>query len=248
MLKVEYIVNYNEFKGPINLLLELINKKKVDIYQIKIYDIIQGFLDYIEINNTTPLDTISEFLYIATLLLEIKASSIIPSQNKMEEEQSQDNKDLKFLREREKIYSIYKKAANYILKLKESENVYFVREAAIEEDFLDAIPDFLNNLNIDNLNKIASRLLKKNEFTIDLSKVHIEDATITIIDAMNNIKKIVEIKKEVTFKEITKNYKLLIDKIICFLSILELYKNEYIDIIQFENFGNIIIRKFNYNL
>ena len=79
---VQYLIEYSDFSGPANLLLYLIRKKKVDIYQGKISSIIEGFLEYINKNKEILLDTISSFVYIAAILLEIKASSIIPSQNK----------------------------------------------------------------------------------------------------------------------------------------------------------------------
>jgi segregation and condensation protein A len=240
--QLEYSIDYNEFHGPVTLLLESIRKKKIDIYQIRLSDIIQDFLDFIKNNKNIPIDTLSKFLYIITLLLEIKSSSVIPSQNK-EQENIEEEADLSQLKQREEVYSVYKKAANYILKRKNLESIYFIRESPVEPGFIELLPDFFMNLNAENINLIASRLLKKDDFAIDLSRVHIDIASITILDAINSIKKMMEKKVEISFKELAGGYDLLIDKIVCFLSILELYKNEIIDIVQFENFGNITIRK-----
>jgi len=78
-----------------------------------------------------------------------------------------------------------------------------------------------------------------------LSTVYLDNASISIIDEMDRIKRELLSKIEVSFMQLSESYSELIDKIICFLSILELYKNELIDIIQFENFGNIIIKNIN---
>ena len=242
-MEQSYLVKYEDFSGPANLLLDLVRKRKVDIYQIRLSSIILDFLDFIKTNKNIFLDTLSSFLYITAILLEIKSSSIIPSQNKKEEEIEIGDDSLLRLREQE--YRIYQKTANYVEKLIDEEKFYFMREAPLEREFLNVLPDFLDKLNIELINSIASTLLKRNDFIIDLSTVYLDNASITIIDEMDRIKKELLSKKEVSFIQLTESYSELIDKIICFLSILELYKNELIDIIQFENFGNIIIKNIN---
>lgn len=238
-----YLIKYEDFSGPANLLLDLVRKRKVDIYQIRLNSIILDFLDFIKTNKNILLDTLSSFLYITAILLEIKSSSIIPSQSKKEEEIEIGDDSLLKVREQE--YRIYQKTANYVQKLIDEEKFYFMREAPLEKEFLNVLPDFLDKLNIELINYIASTLLKRNDFIIDLSTVYLDNASITVIDEMDRIKKELLSKKEVSFMQLTESYIKLIDKIICFLSILELYKNELIDIIQFENFGNIIIKNIN---
>jgi len=238
-----YLIKYEDFSGPANLLLDLVRKRKVDIYQIRLNSIILDFLDFIKTNKNILLDTLSSFLYITAILLEIKSSSIIPSQSKKEEEIEIGDDSLIKVREQE--YRIYQKTANYVEKLIDEEKFYFMREAPLEKEFLNVLPDFLDKLNMDLINYIASTLLKKNDFIIDLSTVYLDNASISMIDEMDRIKKELLSKKEVSFIQLSESYSELIDKIICFLSILELYKNELIDIIQFENFGNIIIKNIN---
>ncbi len=238
-----YVIEIDDFSGPASVLLELVRKRKIDIYKIRLAAVIQDFIDYINKNKNILLDTITSFIYIAAILLEIKSSSVIPSQRKDFTEDEDLQPDNEALALREKSYRIFLKISNLINRLKSTEELYFIREAPIETQFLDAMPDFLQNLSIDTLNCLASKLLRRADFTIDLSTAYIEDASITILDAMEKIKKAVRDKKEVSFKDIADNYDLLVDKIICFLSMLELYKNEVIDIIQFENFGDIILRK-----
>ena len=238
-----YLIKYEDFSGPANLLLDLVRKRKVDIYQIRLNSIILDFLDFIKTNKNIFLDTLSSFLYITAILLEIKSSSIIPSQSKKEEEIEIGDDSLLKVREQE--YRIYQKTANYVEKLIDEEKFYFMREAPLEKEFLNVLPDFLDKLNIELINYIASTLLKKNDFIFDLSTVYLDNASISIIDEMDRIKKELLSKKEVSFMQLSESYSELIDKIICFLSILELYKNELIDIIQFENFGNIIIKNIN---
>ena len=238
-----YLIKYEDFSGPANLLLDLVRKRKVDIYQIRLNSIILDFLEFIKTNKNILLDTLSSFLYITAILLEIKSSSIIPSQSKKEEEIEIGDDSLIKVREQE--YRIYQKTANYVQKLIDEEKFYFMREAPLEKEFLNVLPDFLDKLNIELINYIASTLLKRDDFIIDLSTVYLDNASISMIDEMDRIKKELLSKKEVSFIQLSESYSELIDKIICFLSMLELYKNELIDIIQFENFGNIIIKNIN---
>jgi segregation and condensation protein A len=238
-----YLIEFEDFKGPVNVLLDLVRKRKIDIYQVRLNDIISDFLEYIKIQKEVLLDTLSSFLYIAAILLEIKSNSIIPSQNRDNEDEGIALVDREILLEREKQFKIFGKVSRYLAKLKESEAFYYVRESPVEKEFVEVLPDFLKNLDLENLNHLASVLLKKEDFLIDLSQIYLDDSTITIIDEMKRIHELVSVKGEVSFKSVTNKYGLLVDKIICFLSILELYKNEAIDLVQFESFGDIIIKK-----
>jgi chromatin segregation and condensation protein Rec8/ScpA/Scc1 (kleisin family) len=163
----------------------------------------------------------------------------------MEEDELSGQQDKGLLEERQKQLALFQKISNYLRDLIEKEKLFYVRESPVEKEFIDIMPDVYKNLDITYLNLLASKLLSKNDFEIDLSTIFIDDSTISIVDEMERIKHLLLEKKEVDFTEVSGKYILLIDKIICFLSILELYKNEFIDIIQFENFGDIRIRALN---
>ena len=243
MEEQNYLITYEDFNGPASLLLELVRKRKIDIYEIKLNSIILDFLNYIKDYKNVLLETLSSFLYIASILLEIKSSSIIPSKNKPPDEAEVMSIDI--LKSREIEYKIFTKISNYIEKLEETENLYFLREAPVEKEFMDIIPDFLDKLTVEEINNLASKLLKSTEIRMDLMKIYMDNASITVIEEMERVKEILIRKKEITFQELSKPYKEVIDKIICFLSILELYKNEIVDVLQFESFGNIIIKRIN---
>lgn len=240
-----YIIKYEKFKGPINLLLELVRKKKVDIYEIRLSTVISDFLNYIKGKKDILLDTLSGFLYIASVLLEIKSKAILPSKSKQGGEDSDsDLLNTDILRRREKEYKIYKKISSYINELRKKEELYFIREAPIEEKFLALFPDFLKDVNIESIHLLASKLLKNKEEEITyLNYIYNNSISKTIFEEINRVKEILTDRDSITFKELTKDLKKLVDKIICFLSILELYKNEVIEIIQFESFGCITIKK-----
>ena len=80
------------------------------------------------------------------------------------------------------------------------------------------------------------------DLVLELVDVYNHRSTINIFDEMERIKKLLSGQKEATFREISSVYGRVIDRIVSFLSVLELYKNEEIEIVQFESFGNIVIR------
>jgi segregation and condensation protein A len=238
----EYLIEYNKFKGPVYLLLELVQKKKEDIYEISLSTIIRDFINYIRNNRNVLIDTVSGFTYVLSILLEIKSRSLLPSRRERttEEENEPDNDILK---RRENEYKIFKKVSNYLAELYDEDSLYYIREAPLEKEFLDLLPDFTADLNLEKLADTASRLLRNREEKLNLEKIYNNRASINIFDEMERIKKVVKEKGSVTFREITSDYREVIDKIISFLSILELYKKGIIDIIQFEYFGSITIKK-----
>ena len=101
-------------------------------------------------------------------------------------------------------------------------------------------------MSVESIHLLASKFLKDREDEITyLDYIYNNSISKTIFEEINRVKDAVNNRDSITFKELTKDLKRMIDKIICFLSILELYKNEVIDIIQFESFGGITIKKFN---
>ena len=164
----------------------------------------QIFWNIYSIQKEVLLDTLSSFLYIASILLEIKSNSIIPSQNRDKDDEDIAIVDREVLLEREKQFKTFGKISGYLAKLKESEAFYYVREAPIEKEFIELLPDILKNLKLENLNYLASVLLKKEDFLIDLSRVYLDDSTITIVDEMKRINEMVSEKGEVSFKSVYK--------------------------------------------
>lgn len=236
-----YKIKQAEFNGPIELLLDLIRKKKVDIYLIKISDIVKGFLDYIKSNKKILLDELSGFLYIAVLLLEYKSRNLLPSSTGTKEEEQEIDSDL--LMKRQKEYLVFKNVAIHMESLYDKEKFYFVREAAIEKRLLDVLPDFLEGLDLQTISSLADKLFKdRPEEGIDLQKIYDDEIKITVSEEMDRIIDILVDNKKHTFRDLSNKYDKLIDKIICFLSLLELYKREKIEILQFERFGNIVVK------
>ena len=237
----DYFLEYEDiFNGPIFLLLELVQKKKIDIYDISLSYIINGFVEFIKEKSGVLLDTISSFTYFSSILLEIKSRSLLPSKKDNEEEEGE--LDINILKRREEEYRIYKKVSNYISSKIIEESLFYIREAPMEKDFLDTFPDFTKKIELEDLWLTACRMLTKDELELDLNDVYNHRSTINIFTEMGRIKEMLQSREDITFRELSSVYEKVMDRIISFLSILELYKNEEIEIIQFESFGNIVIK------
>ncbi len=236
----EYLISNEKYRGPIKLLLELVQSKKIDIYQISLNDIISGFIKFINENKPATMDIISGFVWTASVLLEIKSRSLLPSKKKQDHKMEPGEE---LLREREREYRIFKKISSYLEKTMETEQLFFLREAPLEKEFMEIMPDFLEGININDLLGLATMLLKGEPVQLNLDIVYSHSNIKTIYDEMDRVKQRLYSKPELTFRDLTMEYEQIIEIIICFLSILELYKNEEIEIIQFENFGSILIKK-----
>jgi len=235
-----YSIKYEGvFDGPIDLLLELIRKKKIGIYDIRLSYIINGFTDHIRQAGGVLLDTMSRFVYFSSILLEIKSRSLLPSQKKAEEK---GELDVNILKRRETEYRTYKKVSNYLNSRVQESALLFIREAPIEKNLINILPDFMEKLDPVQIWMTAGKLFSKNSLDMELVDVYNHRSTINIFDEMERIKSVLSGNREVTFREISSIHEKVIDRIISFLSLLELYKNEEIEILQFESFGNIIIR------
>ena len=237
----DYFLEYEDiFNGPIFLLLELVQKKKIDIYDISLSYIINGFVEFIKEKSGVLLDTISSFTYFSSILLEIKSRSLFPSKKTDDGEEGE--LDINILKRREEEYRIYKKVSNYISSKIIEESLFYIREAPMEKDFLDTFPDFTKKIELEDLWLTACRMLTKDELELDLNDVYNHRSTINIFTEMGRIKEMLQSREDITFRELSSVYEKVMDRIISFLSILELYKNEEIEIIQFESFGNIVIK------
>jgi segregation and condensation protein A len=234
-------VEIKDFSGPLTVLMESIQKKKIDIYEISINIIIKDFLKYLKKNNKIMLEELSGFLYIGAILLELKAKSLIPSRNS-ENTDPENEVNLEVLARREHEYKFFREISDYFSELIENESIYLVREAPLEEQFFGFFPEIFKNIKLIDIYNLASKLLITKEEKVSIASFYREKITKTIFQEIDRIKIILAKRDDISFKELTGSYSNLIDIVICFLSILELYKNEIIDIEQFELFGEIIIK------
>ena len=232
-----YEVNLKEFNGPLDLLLHLIKKEDIDIFDIDIDKITKQYLDYINLMEQLNLDVASEYLVLAAELMEIKASSLLPKKEVNDDEFEEDPKDqlIKKLIEYEK----YKEITNTFKELETYRHEVYTRITDELVTYKETTSNKNYGIELEDLVNAFKNFLKRKELDKPLNtKIAKKDYSIN--ERSKQIKNIIKIKKKVNFFELFdilhKDY-----IVVTFLSVLALTKNGEIKISQEHNFNNIIM-------
>lgn len=227
----------DNFEGPLDLLLHLIKEDNIDIYDIKIEEITKQYLDYIQAMKELNLSIASEYLVMASELLEIKSKSLLPkAQTEQEDDYEEDPRDT--LIEKLLAYKQYKEITSEFKDLELTRKMFYIKEPDNLSYFIKE-EENKSGVSIDDLLAAFNELLKKKEFEKPLS-TKITKKELSVTEKVRKIKAILINKKRVNFEDLfddnTKE-----EIIVSFLSILEMVKNKEIIIEQDKNFKNIII-------
>ena len=225
-------VKIDNFEGPMDLLLHLIEKKQMKISEINISQIIDDYLEYINKHKEENLKIKIEFLIMATDLIEIKAYSILNQEKKLERMEDLEKRiiEYKIFKEISELFSEHEKEYNLPYKTSGSQNI---QEVSFEYDISMLTLDNLLN-NFKNLIKSEDR---KPKMVLNLEEEYSSE------EAFSEIQKIMENEAEIEFNSLLKNKFTKSRIVVLFLCVLELFKSGEIDIIPMEN--NFYIKKIN---
>ena len=234
---MNYMIEISNFEGPLDLLLHLIKQSEMDIFDINIEMITKQYLEYIEKMEEFNLNIASEYLVMASELLEIKSYTLLPKhKNEVEDDYEDDPRENLISRLLE-----YEKYKNITTTFKEFEQermkMYskdpfdlssLVENDNIEEDF--KIDDLINALN---------KMFERKELEKPLN-TKVTTKEYSVAERSKQIKNILKQKRKVNFVELfdiySKDY-----IVVTFLSVLNMARNNDLKIIQDKNFGNIDI-------
>ncbi|MGI6045679.1 MAG: segregation and condensation protein A [Eggerthellaceae bacterium] len=240
---MSYRVRTGNFEGPFDLLLYLVSREKVDIGAISITQIADQYLDEISHMETLDLEVASDFLLVASTLLEIKAQSLIP---KDEDETDEDIAELTpseardLLVERLITYKTYKNAAKELYARYESEARMHARSAGPGEDFMHLMPDFLRDLSLESLALIGAGEYARPDIML-LNSEHIAAKPIPVEVHVRAIHRLISNKKKLHFSDLVNEHTPTPMVVVTFLAVLELYKRSMVHLRQNEQFGDIDI-------
>lgn len=242
--KLEFKIN--EFEGPLDLLLHLIDKNKFNIFDIPIVEIVEQYLDYISKMQEENLDIMSEFLVMAATLISIKAKMLLPKEEKEEEEEEDPRAELV---ERLLEYKMYKYASFELkdMELDACKNYY--KQPTIPQEVLDFKEEInpeevVGDLTLAKLNEIFNQVIKRTIDRVDPIRSKfgtIEKEEVRIEDKMDEIRQGIKGLKGINFRTLLESQASKINIIVTFMAILELMKVGDIVIRQDELFGDIII-------
>lgn len=229
-----YDISLDNFQGPMDLLLHLIKKKKMNILDIKLEVIIDEYLEYIRKCENLNLNIASSYLVMSTELLEIKSRMLLPSNNELEPDEIDEVTNLK-----NRLIE-YEKYKNMVSLFKEYEEARREFKTKSPTNILEYKEDKVihSSLNVDVLKKAYEELLKRIEddkptqTKVTKKELSVED---TIVDIRNKFKSNKRINFLDLFDKYEKSY-----IVVTFLAILEMSSKKEIKIIQDNNFDNII--------
>lgn len=231
---MSFEVRLPNFEGPLDLLLYLIKKEKVNIYDIPIAEITNQYLMYINNLDTINVDSVSEFLVMAATLLEIKSKMLLP---KVQEEEDPRQE----LVERLKEYQKYKEFALYLKENYPYRESY--RRTFEHENFEDSI---VVKIDIDKLINAYKGILSKNEINLSENSKKLQEITkkqkISILKVIKQVLEYIKQKGVAYFSSLIKGISK--DEVIYrFLAILELCKLGHVTVFQQKTFDDIKITK-----
>ena len=234
MMETNFIIN--DFEGPLDLLLHLIKTSKMDIYDIKIEEITKQYVDFINKQKEMNLTVASEYLVMASELIELKSRMLLPKSEEEEEEDPREDLVNRLIE-----YQKYKDMISSFKQLEKMRKDIFTKDPINYNELSENYIENDGTITLDDLVNALSKFLQRKELEKPIS-TKITKKEISVQDRTRDIRNILSKKKSVSFFDLfeikTKEY-----VVVTFLSILEMAKFGEIEILQDNNFNNIIINK-----
>ncbi len=243
---MELSVKLQAFEGPLDLLMHLIDKNKIDIYDIPIAEITDQYMEYVRQLEQEDMNVTSEFMLMAATLINIKVRMLLPPEvNEDGEEEDPREELVRALLE----YKEYRFIAGKLRERMEDTGDLFVREQALPDDVKSYKPpvnteELLDGLTLEKLHEIFRFVLKRSEDKVDPIHSrfgHIEKEVVSLPDKVAYVEDYAKKNKHFSFSRLLEKQKSRMQIIVTFLAILELMKTGSIRISQKETFGDILI-------
>jgi segregation and condensation protein A len=226
------------FEGPFEVLMQLVLEHKVDVCDVPIAPIVEGFLRHIS-EAQLDLTEASEFLVIAAVLVELKSRKLLPGPDEIESDEEfvgLEQRDILLARLVE--LQAYSAAAIDFGFLIEQAGRSLPRTAGLEEDFTILAPDLLAGVGPTQILAAYRRAtVARPQPVVDLSHVTVE--VVSVSETVAELEAYLPGTGEVTFRELTAHLKTRMQVIVRFLALLELHKRGKINLDQGETFGDL---------
>ena len=218
------------YDGPFDLLLHLILKEEVDIHEVSLTRIVEAYLEEIQRMQMLDLDVATEFLLIASTLVELKTRRLLPGREDMDLDE-----ELALWSERDLLLArlldckTFKDVASVFSQLTERASLSFPRRSGPDERFAELLPDMLDGVTPVRLQRAYLRVTQpKAPTSIDL--FHVAPIRASVADALMEMLDTLPKLGKVTFRQITEAIYDRIEVVVRFLAILELYKQGRVDL------------------
>jgi len=239
---VAYEVQTAVFEGPFDLLLHLVLKSEVDVYEISLSSIVDAFVAELDrIQGALDLEVATEFVLVAATLIELKTRGLLPGREDVELDEELaiwDQRDLLLGRLLE--CKTFKDASAELARLAGLAERSLPRRAGLEDRFVNLAPDLLAGVTAEQLRDAFLRATTPKPvpridlFHVAPSKLSVSEAVEELVDELGRIGRI-------TFRRLTAGLVERLDVIVRFLALLELYKQGSVELVQHGTFGSLEI-------
>jgi segregation and condensation protein A len=238
---VPYAVQTPVFEGPLELLLHLILKQEVDLYEVSIHAIVDGYLAEMARMESLDLEVATEFLLIAATLVELKSARLLPGRDATDLDEElllYEERDLLLARLLE--CKTFKDAAAALVRLMERASRSHPRTAGLEERFLRVAPDLLEGVTAEDVRAAFVRAIAPAAAPhVDLD--HVAPIRASVRDAVQALSSSLPSLRTATFRDLTADVTERLEVIVRFLAVLELCKQGLVELRQAKRFGSLEI-------
>jgi len=237
---MNYIVRTPQFEGPFDLLLHLIARQKVDLWQVSIARITDDYLAEVKRMRGLNLDVATEFLLVAATLIELKAIKLLPGSDGEDEtlEALLEERDLLFARLLQ--YQAYKRVAGLLAERFKAAARYAGRTVGPDEQLDVAVPNLLAGVTPVDMAKLAGRAFTP--VRLPSSAEHITPPPkLSLAETVVELRDLLERVRRTSFAELVGTGALPVEVVVRFLAVLELYKQSVIEVEQAGTFDDIAI-------
>lgn len=233
-----FAVELPVFSGPFKLLTDLILTQRVDVCDVPIASVTEGFLSHTHDVEGWSLEEATWFLAVCAILLELKVGRLMPRQGIVDEEDLLGvSPDLAYARSIE--LAAFRAVSSEIARMLDDESVRFTREAGPPHEFAHLYPDLMQDVTADELARIAATILRPPPL-LDLS--HVTPVRYTMAEAVEAVRDHLGRLGTARFRDLVADCEQRIQIVVRFLALLELYREGEVDLAQAETFGEIDIR------
>ncbi|MDO5134663.1 MAG: segregation/condensation protein A [Eubacteriales bacterium] len=240
-------IKLNVFEGPLDLLLHLIDKNKIDIYDIPIVEITDQYMEYLHSMEEEDLGIMSEFMVMAATLLDIKCRMLLPKEINQEGEEEDPRAELvqKLLE-----YKMYKYMSYELRDKMEGAGGIYYKKATIPKEVLEYREpvdpaQLLEGLTLEKLNQIYQSIIRRQDDRIDPIRSRfgtIQREEVSLSDKMLQMRDFARENRRFRFRQLLEGQHSRVQVIVTFLSVLELMKMGHIRVVQEALFDDIDIQ------
>jgi segregation and condensation protein A len=239
---VAYAVSTPAFEGPVDLLLHLVSSHEVDILDVPLLPVVDGFVRVLtERRELVDFNQLSEFLLVAAILLELKSQRLLPGRDAPDEDEDfagWEERDLLLARLLE--CRAYAAAADVFVALAEHASRSLPREAGLDEDFVVHAPDLLAGITpVDLAQAYLRGSAERPVPRVDLSHVTVD--TVSVAEAVAELIAVPDEARSTSFRALVAGCRTRMDVIVRFLALLELCKMGRVSLEQGSTFGDLRI-------